>query len=166
MLLADSVDEGAVQLRSLLPACAAALCLATTGCYTVETKRPIAATAEMRVGLPARAWEVVSGESELVGLVILFESPRPMESHYMVRNVWHQDLGLIDSLGRSYRYLPHHREPAWVGSGTIVRGVERILDSGDCQLVEVPFRETRHATSPGELEQRRADRAGSDDSEL
>jgi len=155
-----------VLIRSILPTCALAICLATTGCRTIERKSPIAATAEMRVGLPARAWEVVSGERELVGLVVLFENPRPAESHYMVRNVWHQDLGLIDSLGRSYRYLPHHREPAWVGSGTIVRGVERILGLEDCQLFEMPFRETRHATSPGELEQRRADRAGSADPAL
>jgi len=155
-----------MRLRPLLPACAAALCLLASGCRTIESKRPIAATGEVRVGLPARAWEVVSEGRELVGLVVLFENPRPEESHYMVRNVWHQDLGLIDSLGRSYRYLPHHREPAWVGSGTISRGVERILGLSDCQLFEVPFRETHHATSPGELEQRRADRADPADSDL
>ena len=145
-------------LRTALLALASAPGLA---CHTVGIRSPIAATGELKVGLPARAYEVVHGEQELVGLVVRFEGARPEESCFIVRNIWHQDLGLIDDLGRAYRYLPHHREPAWVGSGTVRTGVERILALEGCHLFEVPFRETRTATSPGERERRRVDREAS-----
>jgi len=134
-----------------------AILVLLAGCRTVEIRSPISATGEIKVGVPARAWEVVHGERELAGLVILFEGARASESIYVVRNVWQQDLGLIDNHGRAYRYLPHHRSPAWVGSGSVSQGVERILALEDCRLFEVPFRETHPATSPGDLERRRAD---------
>ncbi len=108
-------------------------------CQTTETRRPIAATGEIEVGTPARCWEVVAGASEPAGLLVLFEGSSPETAHYMVRNIWHQDLGLIDAYGRAYRYLPHHKSPAWVGTGTVQEGVARILERADCALFEVPF---------------------------
>ena len=151
-------------LRKRVPLAALAglsACLLLGGCRTIQFKSPIAATGEMHVGVPVRAWEVVQGERERVGMVVLFEGSDPREALYMVRNVWHQDLGIVDSLGRAYRYLPHHKEPAWVGSGTVESGIRRILALEDCHLFEVPFREIEPDLSPGGREQRRADRAES-----
>ena len=77
------------------------------------------------------------------------------QGHYMVRNVWHQDLGLIDAYGRAYRYVPHSSDPAWVGSGSVRQGVERILGLAGCELSEFPLAAEARPASPGELEQRR-----------
>jgi len=78
-------------------------------------------------------------EGESVGSVVLFqEHGLARDSIYVVRNPWDQDLGMIDGLGRAYRYLPHHKEPAWVGTGTVAEGAARILGSpGTCTLNEV-----------------------------
>lgn len=74
-----------------------------------------------------------------MGLVVQFqESGGVRDSLYVVRNTWHQDLGLIDGLGRAFRYVPHREEPVWVGSGTVLSGAQRILGvSGPCRLLEV-----------------------------
>lgn len=120
-------------LRPVLP-----LLLCLGACRTVETRelRPVAT--EVRVGQRARGWDVVFA-GERVGQVVLFQDRgRIGDSVYIVRNRWNQDLGLIDGLGRAYRYLPHHRQPAWIGSGTIALGVERILGiESTCELVEL-----------------------------
>ncbi|MEQ1892032.1 MAG: hypothetical protein ABL998_05775 [Planctomycetota bacterium] len=108
-------------------------------CRTIETKSTVRPPpAEVRVGQRARAWDVMHAGTS-VGHVVLFQDRgRIGDSIYIVRNVWHQDLGLIDGLGRAYRYLPHHKEPAWIGSGTIELGAKRILALEEaCQLVEV-----------------------------
>ena len=45
---------------------------------------------------------------------------------------------MIDAHGRAYRYMPHQREPAWVGTGTIAQGAGAILDIGvPCRLIEL-----------------------------
>ena len=142
------------KLRSLrLPAVLLAAALAA-GCLTTEIRRPIAASSEIQVGSPATCWEVVARTNEPVGLVVFFEGSTPKRSLYMVRNIWHQDLGLIDAFGRAYRYLPHHKSPAWVGTGTVRQGVERILEQDDCTLFEVPFRESRSTTEAATREVR------------
>jgi len=114
------------------------LALLLGACRTVETRaleRP--PLAEVRVGTRARSWDVYQA-GECIGRVVLFQDQGAIrDSVYVVKNPWHQDLGLIDGLGRAYRYLPHHKEPAWVGSGTIALGVERILGRAEpCLLVE------------------------------
>ena len=92
-----------------------------------------------RVGTHERTWEVHSG-GEVLGLVVLFqEHGLTRDSLYVVRNPWNQDLGMIDGLGRAYRYLPHCEEPAWVGSGTIAAGAREILGAREeCELIELP----------------------------
>lgn len=107
------------------------------------------------MGRRARVWELRSG-GEPLGFVVQFqEAGRASDSLYVVRNSWNQDLGLIDGLGRAFRYLPHHEEPAWVGSGTVLAGARLILDVAlPCALVEVtesgssPTAETSTASSP------------------
>src|SRR5262245_49062185 len=122
-------------MKSLLLTSALAL---LASCRTTETRGPARAPAPIvRLGTRARTWAVRCGD-ELVGLVVLFqERGLARDSVYLVRNTWNQDLGLIDGHGRAYRYLPHQGDPAWVGSGTIAGGVERILGArGPCELFE------------------------------
>jgi hypothetical protein len=105
------------------------------------------------VGARTRTWEVRVG-AELVGRIVLYqEQGSTRDQVYMVRNPWDQDLGLIDGLGRAYRYLPHQAEPAWVGSGSVNQGAERILGlSSPCRLEEllepVPGVEARREAAP------------------
>jgi len=110
-------------------------CLFLGGCVTTETRRPVLTQSEMRVGLPSRAWEVLDQNGDNVGIVVLFQAAGLLEPAYMVQNVWHQDLGRVDQLGRAFRYVPHAEEALWIGSGTLTEGVEGILQSGPCQLI-------------------------------
>ncbi len=108
------------------------------GCRTTSTRDVSSAPAPaVRVGTHARTWEVQCG-GEVLGLVVLFaDRRRAQDSIYVVRNAWHQDLGLIDALGRAFRYLPHNEEPVWVGSGTIAAGAQHILGTPSaCELIE------------------------------
>ncbi len=104
-----------------------------------------------RIGTLERTWEVRSG-GEPLGLVVLFqEHGLVRDSLYVVRNPWHQDLGMIDGLGRAYRYLPHHEEPVWVGSGTIAAGAREILGAGEeCELIELADLARARADGPQE----------------
>jgi hypothetical protein len=55
----------------------------------------------------------------------------------MVRNPWDQDVGMIDHLGRSWKRVPHE-EDAWLGTGTVLEGVQRILEAGErAHMVEL-----------------------------
>lgn len=109
-----------------------------SSCRTVASSASQVPHAAPRVGARMRTWEV-RRDGERLGLVVLFqESGRVRDSVYVVRNPWQQDLGLIDGLGRAFRYVPHREEPAWVGSGTVLTGALAILDiNGSCELVEV-----------------------------
>lgn len=125
-----------------------ALTLVSAGCRTIET-RPVASAPPptMRIGSRARVWEVRRGEERLGHVVLFQERGLAGDSIFVVRNSWNQDLGLIDGLGRAYRYLPHLEEPAWVGSGTIALGAERILGAPDCTLIEL---EAEADSGPGD----------------
>ena len=122
------------------PALLSLVAYAAASCLTTETRRHLSSTAtpEVRVGALTRVWEIYSGD-ELAGRIVLFQAQgAARDSVYTVRNPWQQDIGLIDGLGRAYRYVPHQREPSWVGSGTVAQGVERILGlASPCRLVEV-----------------------------
>lgn len=133
----------------------ATLCL--TACQTIDSQvQPVAVSSEARTGRPVQAWEAVGGHGERLGLVVRFEATAREEVHFIVRNVWHQDLGLIDANGRAYRFRPHSPEPFWVGTGTVPEGVQRVLASEPCELFEVEFKEPDPARTPGERERRRA----------
>lgn len=112
---------------------------ALAGCRTTESTRPAAPDPPIVYRAQAtRAWDVLSAQGAVTGSVVHFASEAaPEQSVWVVRNPHGQDLGWVDSLGRAYRLLPHHREPAWVGTGTVGQGVERILRSeGPCTLRE------------------------------
>ena len=123
----------------------------SAGCRTTESKRPFQPDPPVAYhSAPQRAWDVLAG-SETTGRVIHFASENaPEQAVYMVRNLYGQDLGWIDHLGRAYRLLPHHRDPAWVGTGTVAQGVERILRmGGSCTLVEAPLKPALEEASAG-----------------
>ncbi len=102
--------------------------LASAGCLSVERRHPMpAAQPQVHTGEPVRAWRV-QDQGEFYGEIICFSGREDREGElFVVRNRWKQDVGLIDRLGRAYRYLPHHKEPAWVGTGTLLQGARRIL---------------------------------------
>lgn len=54
----------------------------------------------------------------------------------VVQNLFGQDLGLVDSLGRAWRYRAHE-EALWLGSGTIEEGVGWILAREPVILIPV-----------------------------
>lgn len=141
-LAEDAPISGAMKALSL-----AALLL--VGCMTTETRQVSSvAPAIVRVGERARMWQVLHGD-EAVGTVVAFqEAGLACDAVYFVRNPWGQDLGMIDGLGRAFRYLPHHKDPAWVGSGTVLLGAERILDLGPCRLVEMEAEKGAAEASP------------------
>lgn len=124
------------------PLLAAALAL-VAGCRTTVVERPLAQSAEVHTAAPARAWQIVEAGA-VVGRVVYFEaSGRPEASVYMVQNAWDQDLGMIDCLGRAWRYRPHEREAKWLSTGTVAEGAAGILGAGDaCQLREIALAES------------------------
>jgi hypothetical protein len=127
---------------------AAVLC---ASCHTVASAVSSTPLPEVRVGTRERTWEVRRGE-ETLGFVVLFqERGRARDSLYVVRNRIHQDMGLIDGLGRAFRYVPHCEEPVWVGSGTIAAGARGILGAeAECELLELaPPAGSPHAGAPG-----------------
>lgn len=129
------------------------LCAALLSCAGCRTSATVASAPapRLRLGTHQRTWEVRGG-GEPLGLVVLFqEHGLARDSLYVVRNPWHQDLGMIDGLGRAYRYLPHQEEPVWVGSGTIAAGAREILGTGeDCELIELADPARASASDPQE----------------
>jgi hypothetical protein len=122
--------------------------LACASCRTTASTVASAPLPEVRVGTRERTWEVRCG-GEPLGFVILFqERGLVRDSLYVVRNPFHQDLGVIDGLGRAFRYVPHCEEPVWVGSGTIAAGAREILGARrECELRELA--EPAHERSEG-----------------
>lgn len=90
---------------------------------------------------PQTAWSVIptkSDSSDSIGWVVRFqEEGDSARSFYSVRNVHHQELGLVDTLGRAWKYQPFQTEPDWLGSGSVSEGVSSILSPGSAvTLVE------------------------------
>ena len=80
--------------------------------------------------VPERAWELREGQ-EVLGHVVLFNAQDDgRRRYYSVRNNWQQELGLVDELGRIWRFRPFEQEPEWMGSGSVVEGARLILDLG------------------------------------
>ena len=115
------------------------LLLLLAGCVTTtQSSPPGLSSAIVRRARPIAAWGAVENQM-ITGYVARFEPPGdPDRFIYSIRNEHQQDLGVIDSFGRVYRYRPHADEPEWIGSGTVLFGVRRILGSGpEMHLVEV-----------------------------
>lgn len=89
---------------------------------------------------PVEAWEAVS-DGRAIGVVVRFEvSSRPEEAWFSVRNPHQQELGLVDTRGRAWRYRPAAADPDWIGTGTVIEGVAQILSAPIAlELYEVPL---------------------------
>jgi hypothetical protein len=96
-----------------------------------------------------RAWEVWSA-NQCIGSVVRYEDPSDAtRAFYSVRNTSQQDLGVVDLEGRAWRYQPHARDAQWLGTGTVVQGVARILDGGEtCTLKEVAVESLSRRDAP------------------
>ncbi|MFT6364299.1 MAG: hypothetical protein ACJAZ8_002724, partial [Planctomycetota bacterium] len=81
--------------------------------------------------MPESAWSIAPAESPsdgAIGWLVRFqEDGEGGRSFYSVRNLHHQELGLVDTHGRAWRFEPFDREPNWLGSGSVPDGVSRIL---------------------------------------
>lgn len=76
---------------------------------------------------PSRAWRITDGEGP-IGFVVMFRSEENEEQlWFTVRNEWNQDLGMVDSLGRAWRFRPYGEEAEWLGTGTVADGTGQIL---------------------------------------
>lgn len=79
---------------------------------------------------PERAFELVEAH-EVLGRLVLFQSTTPGGgAFWSVRDPWHHELGMIDELGRIWRYRPHVEDPEWIGTGTVVEGARLVLGVG------------------------------------
>lgn len=130
-------------LTSIL-ACLAASCVQTTVAQRAHPKPALIPTAHVD-----SFWEIEGAEGT-AGWVVYFRSDgNPADSFYSVRNPWHQELGIVTSLGVAWKYHPHSTEAEHVSTGTLRDGVVAILDtSGDEQLVERPIAELAAAYGP------------------
>ena len=120
-------------------ALAALLAACTASCSTTKTSTPPGlGDAVVLRSQAVRAWELVA-DGVRAGSVVRFEEPGANgRAWFSVRNVHAQEVGIVDVAGRAWRYRPHQREPEWLGSGTVLAGVIRILDAGpDAQLAEI-----------------------------
>lgn len=115
----------------------AALCL---GCQTQLERQPARAPdLPPVVSTPSRAWEVVV-DAAVVGVLVEFATEGSARRFFSVRNPFHQELGLVDELGRVWRYRAPDGEADWLGSATVIEGTARVLGlAGDFELLRVPL---------------------------
>lgn len=121
----------------------ALLVAGASACRTTKTSTPPGlADAVVLRSHAVRAWDVIDG-AQRAGSIVRFEEPGSEgRAWYSVRNVYAQELGIVDVEGRAWRYRPHQREPEWLGSGTVLAGAVRILSAGPASaLAEVPLEE-------------------------
>lgn len=116
-------------------------------CMTTTTTQPTGLDRAVLTPVPAvRAWVVVESGAVAGSVVRYAERGQDGRFLYMVRNIWDQDLGLVDELGRAWRRVPHE-EDRWIGTGTVAQGVRSILEVGDAaSLSERPLEDVEEAT--------------------
>lgn len=106
-------------------------------CISTTNSQPVGLDRAVLTSIPvSRAW-IVSEGGETIGSVVRY-SERGSDGRflYVVRNLWDQDLGVIDERGRAWRRVPHE-EDHWIGTGTVVQGVRQVLDAGpNTQMIE------------------------------
>lgn len=120
------------------PLLLAAILAAAPACTTTTATAPPGLQNAVVHSVPVeRAWIVSEGGTVVGSFLRYGESVGSQRFLYVVRNVHHQDLGMVDQLGRAIRYRPH-AEPEWLGTGTLQQGVCRVLGLGqDAELREV-----------------------------
>ncbi len=137
-------------MKSALLATLSSLFLGTAmpACMTsTTTTQPPGLDRAVLTPVPAvRAW-VVMDQGDIAGSVVRYaERGQDGRFLYVIRNIWDQDLGVVDELGRAWRRTPHE-EDRWIGTGTVADGVRKILDLGlSCALSEQPIEAVEDAT--------------------
>lgn len=136
-----------MQPSALLAAC---LVVSLAGCTTTEVHRPFAQphqAAVVRTARPTEGWDILA-DAQLAGTAVRFEDEKEAgEATYVVRNRWGQDLGMVDGLGRAWRFVPHEVEASWVGTGRVVDGIAQILDQEIDAVSLAPWPQTGVAAS-------------------
>lgn len=115
----------------MVRSCLACLLL-VAACRTTSTYSPpnMGAAVVMRAEA-VFAWELREAD-HVVGYVVRFETGDTVpKTYYSVRNDERQELGLVDSDGRAWRYRAHQREPEWLGTGTVTKGARLILGASE-----------------------------------
>jgi hypothetical protein len=111
-----------------------------SACRTTRTETPpdLGSMTATR-SLVTKRWEVRE-EGELRGLVLELTSQEDAPRiFFLVQNGEQQDLGIVDALGRAWRYRAHAREPDWVSTGTVSQGTRAILGLGPtAEMVALP----------------------------
>ena len=112
-------------------------CLAPAACTSESlSQRPGPKTAIITRTLPVRGWEV-RDDGRLAGSVLMYAEPEHERTgYYSVRNAQGQVLGMVDFEGRAWRYRLHEEELEWLGTGTVVEGVRRILGTSALAQLE------------------------------
>ncbi len=117
------------------------LALLGCACQTTQVAGPVNADAgEPLEARPIEAWEAVAG-GRAIGVVVRFAvETSPDEAWFSVRNPHQQELGLVDTRGRAWRYRPAAGDADWLGTGTVIEGVTQILAApASLELFEVPL---------------------------
>jgi hypothetical protein len=108
-------------------------CPALVACLAVEERHSSPPPPPAVASFPGDAWTILGGSDAELGFVVRFEEVAPTldqaRTFFSVRNIHGQELGLVDDLGRAWRYRPHALEPDWVGTDGLAEGVARILGS-------------------------------------
>lgn len=121
--------------------CSLVLAAVLSGCLvTRRTDPPGLDQTLIQRCLAERGWLVHDGEDRVVGSVVRYEEPLGKRRFlYSVRNLHGQDMGMVDQLGRAYRYRPH-AEPEWLSTGPVREGALAILGLGLAgELEEIPL---------------------------
>lgn len=138
-------------LNLLLVAALASACTTTTHSRTYHGD-PVSPT----LAVPTRAWRAAPAgmESVTLGYVVQFDpTGDDRDGYWSVRNAYHQDLGLVDALGRAWRFEPHVEGAHLLGSGTVAEGVGSILSAPPVTLIDVGLDSLR-AAGPSETNAR------------
>jgi hypothetical protein len=111
-----------------------------SACRTTRTETPpdVAPMTATR-SMVTKRWEVRDAGAVrgiVLELTSMEDDPRIF---FLVQNAEQQDLGLVDALGRAWRYRAHAREPDWVSTGTVLQGARAILGLGaTAEMVALP----------------------------
>jgi len=126
-----------MKLLTRLQALVLLACLAPAACTTESQSQSAGRkTAIVTRTLPVRGWEV-RDDGRLAGSVLLYTEPgHERTGYYSVRNTQGQVLGMVDFEGRAWRYRLHAQELEWLGTGTVVEGVRRILGTSALAILE------------------------------
>lgn len=130
--------------------CSLVLVSLLSGCRVTRRSDPpgLAGTLIQR-SLAERGWLVHDGQDRVIGSVVRYEEPSGGRRFlYSVRNLHGQDMGMVDKLGRAYRYRPH-ADPEWLSTGPVQEGVLAILGQGLAgELEEIPLEQLEAWVSP------------------